>query len=54
MPETSELMPIYVASRASIPERGAMWRRFRAQGVPITSSWIDEDGEGQTADFREL
>lgn len=53
MSET-ELMPIYVASRASIPERGEMWRKFRAQGIPITSTWIDEDGEGQTADFRDL
>jgi len=49
-----ELMPIYVASRASIPERGEMWRNFRAQGIPITSSWIDEDGQGQTEDFGEL
>lgn len=47
-------MSIYVASRASIPERGAMWRKFRADGLPIISSWIDEDGEGQTADFMDL
>lgn len=46
--------PIYVASRASVPERGAMWRALRASGVNITSSWIDEDGPGQTADNREL
>lgn len=45
---------VYVASRASVPERGAMWREFRDRGVPITSSWIDEDGEGQTNDFGEL
>lgn len=45
---------VYVASRASIPERGAMWRRFREQGVNIVSSWIDEDGKGQTASYREL
>lgn len=45
---------IYVASRASVPERGAMWRRFRAEGVPIISSWIDEDGEGQTEDLADL
>lgn len=45
---------IYVASRASVPERGAMWRRYREQGVPIASSWIDEDGEGRTEDFTEL
>lgn len=44
----------YVASRASVPERGAMWRRFRDDGVLITSSWIDEDGEGETADFSDL
>lgn len=50
----SSLLPIYVASRASVPERGAMWRRFRAQGVPITSSWFDEDGDGATGDFCEL
>lgn len=41
----------YVASRASIPERAVMWRRFRERGVLITSTWIDEDGEGQTEDF---
>jgi hypothetical protein len=45
---------IYVASRASIPERPAMWRRLRDEGWPITSTWIDEAGEGQTADFTEL
>lgn len=47
-------LPIYVASRASVPERAAMWRRFRAQGVAITSSWIDEDGEEQTEDLANL
>lgn len=45
---------IYVASRASVPERGAMWRRLRAEGAPIISTWIDEDGEGATADFGDL
>ncbi len=46
---------IYIASRASIPERSAMWRRFRDQeGVDLTSSWIDEAGEGETASFAEL
>lgn len=44
----------YVASRASVPERGAMWRSLRQSGVQINSSWIDEDGEGQTNDFSEL
>jgi hypothetical protein len=45
---------IYAASRASVPERGVMWRRLRSQGVPIISSWIDEDGEGETGDLGEL
>lgn len=44
----------YVASRASVPERGAMWRALRASGIPVTSTWIDEDGEGQTEDNGEL
>jgi hypothetical protein len=47
--------PVYIASRASIPERSAMWRRFRDErGAPIISTWIDEAGEGETADFGEL
>lgn len=47
--------PIYVASRASVPERSAMWRTLRDRaGFQITSSWIDEAGEGETADFTEL
>lgn len=45
---------IYIASRASLPERAAKWRALRAAGVPIISSWIDEDGEGATGDFCEL
>ena len=45
---------IYVASRASVPARGAMWRRLRSEGWPIVSTWIDEDGEGQTDDFSDL
>lgn len=44
----------YVASRASIPERSAMWRSFRSDGLPITSTWIDEAGPGETSDFAEL
>lgn len=44
----------YVASRASVPERPLMWRRMRDEGWPINSTWIDEAGEGQTADFAEL
>jgi hypothetical protein len=49
-----EAREIYVASRASIPERPAMWRRLREQGWNITSTWIDEAGEGETANFSEL
>jgi hypothetical protein len=45
---------IYVSSRASIPERSAMWRKFRDAGVPINSTWIDEAGAGETDDFSEL
>lgn len=46
---------VYVASRASVPERSAMWRSLRDYNhYPIISSWIDEAGEGETADFGEL
>lgn len=45
---------IYVASRASIPERAAMWRKLRDEGAPIISSWIDEAGEGETDSFEDL
>lgn len=45
---------VYVASRASDPRRPAMWQRLRASGVPITSTWIDEAGPGETADLGEL
>jgi hypothetical protein len=44
----------YVASRASLPERPAMWRYFRDQGFEVTSTWIDEAGEGETACMTEL
>lgn len=51
-------LSVYVASRASIPERGDMWRKMRQDlkphGVRITSTWIDEDGPGETADFPNL
>ena len=46
--------PIYVASRASIPARSIMWKQLRIDGWQITSSWIDEAGEGETEDFTEL
>lgn len=31
-----------------------MWRAYRARGAKIVSTWIDEAGEGETADFTEL
>ncbi|MBP2232477.1 hypothetical protein J2847_005806 [Azospirillum agricola] len=46
---------VYIASRASIPERAAEWRRLRdVDGHHIVTSWIDEAGPGQTANFAEL
>lgn len=45
---------IYVASRASVPERPARWRALRDAGWPIVSTWIDEAGPGQTDDLGEL
>lgn len=45
----------YIASRASLPERSAAWRRLRdVDGWKITSSWIDEAGAGETADLGAL
>lgn len=42
---------IYVASRT---HHAAMWRRYRADGYPIISTWIDEAEVGQTADLGKL
>jgi len=51
----SQRFGTYIASRASLPERSARWRRLRdEEGYVLTSSWIDEAGEGETADFGEL
>lgn len=47
-------MAVYIASRASVPERSALWRSYRGAGVPITSTWIDEAGEGETGNYFEL
>lgn len=47
-------LKVYVASRASLPERPAMWKALRAQGAMIVSTWIDEAESGATADFGEL
>jgi hypothetical protein len=42
---------IYVASRVHHAET---WKRYRAAGRPITSTWIDEAGAGETASFADL
>lgn len=42
---------IYVASRVKHAE---IWKSYRAYGWPITATWIDEAGEGETADFGDL
>lgn len=45
----------YIASRASLPERSAAWRKLRdVAGWKITSSWIDEAGVGESADLGSL
>jgi hypothetical protein len=44
----------YIASRASLPERSAAWRRLRDDGWKITCSWIDESGAGESADLSDL
>lgn len=46
--------PIFVSSRASVPERPEMWRKLRESGWNIVSTWIDEAGDQETADFTEL
>lgn len=48
-------MKFYVISRASIPERVAMWKELRdKQGMHITSTWIDEAQPGETKNLGEL
>lgn len=44
-------MGIYVASRV---KHADLWRQYRSSGYNITSSWIDEAGEGETSNFSEL
>lgn len=45
---------IYVASRASNPQRGAMWRQCRDKGAIITSSWIDATGDADVEFLKAL
>jgi hypothetical protein len=50
---TAEILTggIYIASKA---KHGARWVSLREQGWPICSTWIDESGEGETQDVRDL
>ncbi len=41
----------YIASRTI---HAPKWIELRKLGVPIIASWIDEAGEGQSADYAEL
>lgn len=42
---------IYTASKTKHADK---WKRLRAAGIPINSTWIDEAGEGETFDFADL
>jgi len=42
---------IYIASKVT---HGHHWQKLREEGRPIISTWIDESGAGQTADWRDL
>ena len=42
---------LYVASKTTY---GNEWRKLRASGVPIISTWIDVSGVGETVDFDML
>jgi hypothetical protein len=44
-------MKIYVASRVLHAD---LWKSLREPGAHIIATWIDEAGEGETADFVEL
>jgi hypothetical protein len=46
-------MKIYIASKTA---HAASWLKLRSQrtDIQVTSTWIDEAGEGQTADYSEL
>lgn len=42
---------IYIASKT---RHAALWRDLRDAGAPIISTWIDEAGEGESADLHDL
>ena len=44
-PPMADVLPVYVASRASIEARPQMWRALRDRGWQISSTWIDKLGE---------
>lgn len=41
----------YTASKV---KHAPLWRSLRKRGYPINSTWIDEAGEGESADYSEL
>lgn len=42
---------IYIASKTC---HASEWRFLRDRGVPVSSTWIDEAGAGESADLRDL
>lgn len=42
---------IYIASKTIHAEK---WKRLRAQGLPINSTWIDEAGPGESKSLTDL
>lgn len=46
-----ETKPFYIASKV---KHAHLWIKLRDNGYKITSSWIDEAGQGQTKDYTEL
>lgn len=42
---------IYTASKTT---HAHLWKRFRADGYPIISTWLDEAGKGETKSFEDL
>ncbi|MHB8408394.1 MAG: hypothetical protein ACYDHY_09950 [Acidiferrobacterales bacterium] len=46
--------PTFRVYTASKTVHASKWRALRDAGYPITASWIDEAGEGQSADYAEL
>lgn len=42
---------IYTASKTV---HAPLWKQWRREGLPVISTWIDEAGVGETADFADL